>query len=188
MPKKIPKTITLESGAYLEGLFKDFGEQVERYKGLTGHAMEIEARLQLAEKTLSLTREHLEMALKTTEGCEKRFKQFQEESWGVRFVGMRLTDVCTAVLKEHNKITPAKLLDAINEGTFRFRSNSPLREIHAALLRHPHVKREGAYYIWNAPREEQIRMPLRMRERKAFVLATDAVKNGTTDSGGGTEK
>lgn len=152
MPK-VPKTITLESGAFLNGLFKDFAEQVNRYKSLTAHLMEIEARIELAEKMLSLTRDHLEMALNTTEGSKERMREFIKESKGVRFVGMRLTDACTIVLKEHRKITPTKLLDAINEGTFRFKSNAPLREIHAALIKHPHVKREGAYYFWVAPKE-----------------------------------
>jgi hypothetical protein len=181
MPKKVAKTITLESGAYLNGLFQDFAEQISRYKGLTGHLMEIEARLQLAEKTLCLTRDHLAMALAATEGCESRVRQFEKESAGVRFVGMRLTDACTAVLKEHKKMTPSKLLDALNDGTFRFKSNAPLREIHAALLRHPHVNREASYYIWNAPREEQ--MPLRMRSNKTTVFAPDAVKDAAAEGG-----
>jgi hypothetical protein len=75
MPKKVAKTITLESGAYLNGLFQDFAKQISRYKGLTGHLMDIEARLQLAEKTLCLTRDHLALALAATEGCESRMRQ-----------------------------------------------------------------------------------------------------------------
>lgn len=181
MPK-VPKTITLESGAYLDGLFKDFKEQVSRYKMLTGHLMEIEARLELAEKTLCLTRDHLEMALKTTEGGENKFKQFQKEAANVQFVGVRLTDACTTVVREHRKITPSKLLDAINEGTFRFRSNAPLREIHAALLRHPHIQREGPFYIWTGPKEEQAKLPLRMQTSKTIALQSRSMANDTEDS------
>jgi hypothetical protein len=152
MPKKPkPATMTLESGAFLEGLFKDFRGQVSRYKFLTGKLMEIEAQLQLAEKTLALTRDHLGMALKTTEGSADRMKDFKKESAYVRFVGMRLTDACTVVLKERKKLRAEKLLDEVNEGTFRFKSNAPLREIHAALLKHPHVQRQGDYYIWIPP-------------------------------------
>ena len=95
------------------------------------------------------------MALKTTEASENRLHQFLKHSARVRFVGMRLVDACVTVLQEHRKLTPVKLLDAINEGTFRFRTNAPLREIHAALLRHPHVKREGNYYLWSGPKEPQ---------------------------------
>jgi hypothetical protein len=161
--KKIPATLTLESGAYLDGLFKDFAEQVQRYKMLTHALMELEARLDLGEKTLCLTRDHLELALKNTEGAENRLSEFRHQAARVRFVGARLTDACTAILKEHRKITPQKLLDAVNEGTFRFRTNAPLREIHAALLRHPDVKREGQYYNWNGPAAEQMRFPASRR-------------------------
>lgn len=160
MPKKIPKTITLESGAYLDGLFRDFAEQVSRYKHLTAGVMQFEARLGLAEKTLCLTRDHLEMALRDTEGSESRLHQFQKDAANVQFVGMRLTDACTVILREHKKMSPEKLLDAINEGTFRFRTNSPLREIHAALLRHPNIERHGASYVWTGPKEEQSRPQL----------------------------
>jgi hypothetical protein len=160
MSKKIPRTMTLESGAYLDGLFRDFAEQVNRYKHLTAGLMQLEARLGLAEKTLCLTRDHLEMALHSTEGSESRLHQFQKDAANVQFVGMRLTDACTVVLREHKKMTPEKLLDAINEGTFRFKTNSPLREIHAALLRHPHVERRGSSYVWTGPKEEQTRPQL----------------------------
>lgn len=161
MPTKIPKTVTLESGAYLDGLFKDFEEQLKRYQWLSSHHMELEARLELAEKTLCLTRDHLEMALKSTEGSDNRLQQFRKHSARVRFVGMRLADACAMVLQEHRKLTPEKLLDAINEGTFRFRTNAPLREIHAALLKHPHIERDAGNYVWIGPKEEQMRMNLR---------------------------
>ncbi|MGA7851086.1 MAG: hypothetical protein WCA13_18445 [Terriglobales bacterium] len=168
----------------MNGLFKDFTEQFERYQGLNRHIMELEARLELAEKTLCLTRDHLAMALKSTEGSENRLQEFLKQSAKVRFVGMRLTDACTAVLQEHRKLTPAKLLDAVNEGTFRFRTNAPLREIHAALLRHPHINREGDYYVWTAPKEEQIPMQLRIprkpkvsTEAKQAILSTEEKPN-----------
>jgi hypothetical protein len=175
MPKQVKKTTTLESGAFLEGLFEDFAQQRHRYHQFTAHLMGLEARLELAEKTLILTRDHLEMALKTAEGDEEKryLPRWKEESRKVRFVGMRLVDVCATVLKEHRKLTPQKLLDAINDGTFRFRTNAPLREIHAALLRHPYVKRDGNYYIWNAPPEEQITMRLRDSRQPAIITPKD---------------
>jgi hypothetical protein len=177
MPKKQPKTTTLESGAYLDGLFEDFSQQVGRYHELTAHLMGLEARLELAEKTLILTRDHLGMALKTSEGDTTHHRHnWKQLSTKVRFVGMRLVDACTSVLKEHGKMTPQDLLDAINEGTFRFRTNAPLREIHAALLRHPHVNREGAYYIWTAPKEEQIKMQLGRAKPISAVHAEGAQK------------
>jgi hypothetical protein len=179
MPKKVEKTMTLESGAYLDGLFEDFAQQRHRYHELTAHLMGLEARLDLAEKTLILTRDHLEMALTTAEGDEKKrfLPRWKEDSKKVRFVGMRLVDVCATILQEHHKLTPQKLLDAINEGTFRFRTNAPLREIHAALLRHPHVKREGNYYIWDAPAEEQITMRLRDSKQSAITTPKVAIES-----------
>jgi hypothetical protein len=177
MPKKREKTDTLESGAYLDGLFQDFSQQVARYHELTAHLMGLEARLELAEKTLILTRDHLKMALKTSEGDTTRhFRDWKSLATKVRFVGMRLVDACTAVLKEHVKMTPTKLLETINEGTFRFRTNAPLREIHAALLRHPHVNREGDFYIWTAPKEEQMRMPLKLSKQASTTSPEDKPK------------
>ena len=161
MPKtKVTDSVSLESAAYLDGLFQDFNQQVARYHGLAAHLMGIEARLELAEKTLILTRDHMEMALRNTEEdqCD-RLRAWKSQSAKVRFVGMRLIDACTTVLREQKKMTPHKLLDAINGGAFRFRTNAPLREIHAALLRHPHVERDGDFYVWNAPKEEQMKLP-----------------------------
>jgi hypothetical protein len=158
MPKgQVPKTTTLESGAYLDGLFQEFHGEAGRYQELAGHQMQIEARLELTEKKLSLIRDHLEMALKTTEGGagEERLAEFKRMSAKVRFVGMKLVDACTIVLKEQQKMTPQEMLDAINHGMFRFRTNAPLREIHAALLRHPHVKRVGGCLVWNGPKEQK---------------------------------
>jgi hypothetical protein len=154
--KKFPETVTLESSAYLEGLFQDFEQQMVRYSALTQHSMGLEARLDLAEKTLCLTRDHLQMALTTTEGGKNFVAKFQRESAKVRFVGKRLTDACAEVLSEHKKMMPEKLLDAINNGTFRFRTNAPLREIHAALMRHPQIRRVGDYYIWIGSKEQKI--------------------------------
>jgi hypothetical protein len=173
MPKKEP-TSTLESTAYMEGLFSDFAQQVRRYHELTAAQLGIEARLELAEKTLILTRDHLKMVLDTTEGAEKSefLARWKDKSKDVRFVGMRLLDVCVALLKEHKKLTPQRLLDAINAGTFRFRTNSPLREIHAALLRHAGVRRDGNHYIWDGPTDGQVKQTTR-GAKQPMVIAAD---------------
>lgn len=158
MPKRpIPKTATLEANAYLDGMFHDFTSEIERYQEFTSHMMQLEARIELSEKRIALTRDELNLALKTAEGGpdHQRMAQFRELSSKVQFVGMRLVDACTTVLKKHGRLTPEKLLDAINEGTFRFRTNAPRREIHAALLRHPTVERRGNCYVWTGTKEEQ---------------------------------
>jgi hypothetical protein len=176
MPK-VPKTIALESEAYLDGLFQDFTQQMSRYKDLVAHSMGLEARLELAEKTLCLTRDHLKMALGSTEGGESRIREWMKQAAAVRFVGVRLIDACVTVLKEHPKITPQKLFDAVNEGNFRFRTNAPLREIHAAVLRHPNVKRDGLYYIWTAPKEKQMTMRVKGKQTPTLV-AEAAIEDG----------
>jgi hypothetical protein len=175
MPKTpIPKTTTLEASAYLDGLFTDFKSEIGRYQELTGHMMQLEARIELSEKKIALTRDHLEMALKTAEGGpdQQRLAHFHKLSERVQFVGKRLVDACTIVLKKHSRLTPEKLLDAINEGTFRFRTNAPLREIHAALLRQPNVERRGKCYVWTGPKEEKF------PEIPAHVVADSSVKGG----------
>jgi len=162
--------VSLESTAYLKGLFDDFNRQVNLYKELTTKLLGLEARIELAEKTLCLTRDHVSIAIETTEGrTESTLPDWDEVSRTVRFVGMRLADACVALLEEHKKLTPQQLLDDLNEGTFRFRTNFPLREIHAALLRHPHVERQGQHLIWTGPKEQQMTMRLRVAERPSLV-------------------
>src|SRR2546430_636945 len=50
---------TTECTAYLEGIYDEFALLVQRYASLTSHMREMEARVELTEKTLSLTRDHL---------------------------------------------------------------------------------------------------------------------------------
>jgi hypothetical protein len=154
---------TSASDAFLRGLHGEFVEQVNRYHGLTAHLLELEARVELAEKQLCLTRDHFKMVIEKTEGAiphdwETVLKQ-------VRFVGVRIADACVALLSERKKMTPVELLDALNRGMFRFRTNTPLREIHAALLRQQHVKRIGDVWIWEGPDMDQMKLTLLKREK-----------------------
>jgi hypothetical protein len=178
MPKQpIPKTTTLEANAYLDGMFTDFKSEIERYQEFTTHMMHLEARLGLSEKRIALTRDELNLALTTCEGGpdQARLAQFHKLSERVRFVGMRLVDACTIVLKKHGRLTPEKLLDAINEGTFRFRTNAPLREIHAALLRQPNVDRRGNCYIWTGPKE----LPVAAEPKPSLPVAAHVTKESS---------
>lgn len=157
---------THESTAYLEGLFQAFREHVAEYNRLTAMLLQLEARIELAEKTLSLTRDHFAMTINHTEGAVPH--EWDKVLANVRFVGVRLADACVALLKEgkNKKLTPEELLTQLNSGMFRFRTNSPLREIHAALLKQSSVKRSGAYWAWTGTAEQ---MPLRLRVVKANV-------------------
>lgn len=180
MPKK-PKTQTLESHAYLEGLFADFEQQMDRYKGLTRHLMGLEARMEIAEKTLCLTRDHLQIALETTEGADEWRQKYKTEAAKVRFIGKRLVEACEETLAENKKLRPEKLLDLLNEGTFRFRTTAPLREIHAALLRHPHIKRIENYYIWAGPKEDRLKVLAAAEEPPSAVKVIAAISDNKED-------
>jgi hypothetical protein len=172
---KIPETATLESQAYLEGLFSDFSQQMDRYKALTRALMGLEARMEIAEKTLCLTRDHLQLALTTCEGGGIWRDRYDAEAAKVRFIGKRLVDACEEALAQHKKLTPEKLRDALNEGTFRFRTTSPLREIHAALLRHPNIKRVDNYYIWSGPKEDRLAVLAAAAEPAPSIKAVAAM-------------
>jgi hypothetical protein len=179
--QKIPETNTLESHAYLEGLFGDFSQQMDRYAGLTRHLMGLEARMEIAEKTLCLTRDHLQLALTTCEGGAIWSDRFKAEAARVRFIGKRLVDACEEALAQHKKLKPEKLRDVLNEGTFRFRTTSPLREIHAALLRHPHIKRVDDYYIWAGPKEDRMKVLEAAAEPAPSIRAVAALVEDKTE-------
>ncbi len=172
-PKPIPREdekhlISSESNSYLRGLFAEFRSQIERYSALTSHLLNLEARIELVEKTLCLTRDHLAMSIKQTEAATPR--DWEQHLKGVRFVGVRLADACMALLQEAHKMTPEEILVGLNKGMFRFRTNSPLREIHAALLRQPSVKKVGETYVWTGGTHKQ--MPLRLRTTNIPTVAS----------------
>ena len=179
--RKIPQTLTLESHAYLAGLFGDFAQQMDRYKSLTRDLMGLEARMEIAEKTLCLTRDHLQLALTTIEGGSGWRERYNAEAAKVRFIGKRLVDACEEALAEHKKLTPEKLLDALNDGTFRFRTTAPLREIHAALLRHQHIRRVENYYIWAGPKSDRLAVLAAIAEPTAAIKAVAAIVEDKTE-------
>lgn len=159
------KHATHESTAFLNGLFTELVEQVSKYHYQTSELLALEARIEISEKMLCLTRDHFVMTIDNTQDALPN--DWDEVLRKVRFVGVRLADACMNSLQEHKRLTPEQLLADLNNGMFRFRTNSPLREIHAALLRHPYVKREKGSYVWVAPPEaQQIKMRLRVTERE----------------------
>jgi len=189
-PKKIadPRTsragqTALEATSFLRGLFEEFQAQQERYANMTESLLSLEARIELAEKTLCLTRDHLAMSIEKTDSAIP-------QDWtnilnSVRFVGMRLADACMTLLQEHGKMTPKEIFSALNSGMFRFRTNSPLREIHAALLRQNTAKRVGNAWIWTGTREQ---IPMRFRVLKRDTAQVVSPPAASEVSGGGAEK
>jgi hypothetical protein len=178
-PKKIadPKSghagqTTMEATSFLRGLFEEFQQQKERYANMTAGLLSLEARIELAEKTLCLTRDHLAMSIEKTDSAIPH--DWANILNSVRFVGMRLADACMTLLQEHGKMAPKEILTALNSGMFRFRTNSPLREIHAALLRQNSAKRVGNAWVWTGTRE-QIPMRFRVLKREMNQALTPPV-------------
>ncbi len=176
-PTKI--NYTTEATAYLGGLFGEFQEQTQKYHSLTAQLLSLEAQIELAEKTLCLMRDHLAMAIEKTEGAVPN--DWEKVLHKVRFVGVRLADACNVLLQEKKRLTSEQLLHELNNGMYRFRTNAPLREIHAALLKQSFVEKRGSMYFWIGKPEQQ--MPLRMRVvSTSQVIDQTPVKEGATDS------
>jgi hypothetical protein len=155
-----PNSITIEASGYLRGLFTEFTQQVHRYAALTDQLVQLEARIELTEKMVVLTRDHLAMTIEQTDSAAPH--DWNATLKRVQFVGCRLVDACLTLLREHKKLAPSEILLKLNLGMFRFRSNAPLREIHAALLRQPSVKRTDDAWVWVG---EQTTMPLHVVKR-----------------------
>ena len=148
MPDQLATAV--EATYYLGGLFAEFRQQVDRYLALTEQFMTLEAQVELNEKTLCVVRDHFMMKIADTDSAKPH--DWASVLNSVRFVGWRLADACVELLKEHQRMTAGEIIKGLNKGMFRFRSNAPLREIHAALLRHPSVKRDGDYWVWTGDR------------------------------------
>jgi hypothetical protein len=144
-----PGTTSTEALGYVGGLYREFREQVCRYNQLTGELLSMQARVELQEKNLVVTREHLAFAIEKSE--EQLPPLWTEQITYARFVGMRLADACLVLLKERKRLTHAEILTALNKGMFRFRTNAPLREIHGAMVRQPFVRRVSDGWMWTGP-------------------------------------
>lgn len=155
---------TLERRAFVNGLFGELRDQVERYHDLSHEWLEMQGRMEVSEKAVRIVRDHLQAAM---EGSEEEVPpHWQKVLDKVRFVGMRTADACLVVLKERGKLTTEELLSELNAGAFRFNSPYPLRELNAAMLRHPHVKRDGDCWTYEPPAPKVLR-PRREKEERA---------------------
>ena len=151
-PQAAKPTPSLEEVAFFQGLYQEFLSEKHRYHQLVGALMEAQGRVQLAEGRLRLTRDHMinrfkRAPLLAPKGWEKEFLD-------VRFVGVRAAEACLAVLAEEGHASTNQLVDTLNHGGFRFRSNAPAREVHAALIRQADAKKEGEEWVYKSEREE----------------------------------
>jgi hypothetical protein len=163
-----PHNRTAEATAYLRGSYAEFLEQKKRYGHLTVEMLALQARVDLAERNLALTRDHLAITVSKTQDALPN--DWAKALASARFVGVRLADACVAVLQERRRLSPTELLRAVNDGMFRFRTNAPLREIHAALLRHPHAKKVDGVWVWTGPGKGEEQQRLRLVGNSEVVL------------------
>lgn len=140
------QSITAERVGYIEGLFKELEEQVLRYVDFSRQHQKVLAQLEIAENTVQAIRGYIYTQLANTE--EEVHTDWKMLLKKVRFVGARLGDACADVLKDRSSLNRVELLDELNKGQFRFRTAHPLREINAALLRHPKVNKNGQTWIY----------------------------------------
>lgn len=142
-------TSTNETHGYLSGMFAGLTAQVSDYIDQVHQLLFAQARVELAEKNLRNTREHFADQI-------AKCKNAVPGDWDLtlsqaRFVGARLSEACMVLLKEHRRLSPKQMVDFLNSGNYRFRTPTPFREIHGALLKQNWVGRVGEDYVWSGP-------------------------------------
>jgi len=146
--------VALEPSSYVKGVYAAFHKQTDEYEKLTGLLLSLEDNIAIAEKQLQVTRDYLRVVIEQTAGAAP--PNWDETLKGVRFVGVRLVDACLQILREQNELTTAELIEGLNHGMYRWRSNSPAREMNAALLRQKSVTRQDDMWIYKDVEEESL--------------------------------
>ena len=142
---------TIERQGFVDGLFNELNQQLDRYLDTVRKMAELQASIMIVERNLRLTRDHLWMVLGDTE--DEVPSDWQKTLYKIRFVGARPGDACLEILKAYKSLTTQQMLEELNSGQFRFRTGSPLREINAALLRQPLVRKEDDLWIYEEPKK-----------------------------------
>ena len=163
---------TVEVDGYLTGIFHELKELANKYTALTTQDAALQARMDRTEDHLRATRDHLMIAIKNA-ADETVPQNWTDVLKTVEFVGMRLADACVSLLRQQKRMTPEKLLIDLNEGMFRFRSNTPLREIHATLLRHTLIQRVEGDWVWTGD-QPSLPMPKKVIDN---TVREDAAKS-----------
>ncbi len=158
---------TLERRAFVNGLLDGIARPGPALRADHDRVGGARGRLEVCERALQGTRDHLLAVLAHDQ--EELPVNWREVLDRARFVGMRTADACLEVLRERSPISTEDLLSELNAGMFRFNTPFPLREIHAALMRHPHVKRDGDCWTYEPPAPKVVRP---RREKEEGVLDT----------------
>lgn len=155
MPDVVPSRPgpSLERQEFVHGLFEELNGQLEHHLELVGELSRIQGRLEVGERALTATRDYLLAALESTadEHVPGDWREILDQ---VRFVGVRLGVACADLLEEHGPLTTEELHAHLNSGQFRFRSSTPLREIHGALIRNSRARKEDERWHYVPPEEE----------------------------------
>ncbi|MPZ22762.1 MAG: hypothetical protein GEU28_04310 [Dehalococcoidia bacterium] len=133
--------------AFVQGLLDELQGQTAKHIERVMELAHLQAQLEIGERNLIATRDYLNSVLSQT-------KETVPHGWqalirSLRFLGARLGDACVQVLREsEGPLEVAQIEGALNAGQYRFRTGTPRREIHAALLRQPRVKRtdDGGWF------------------------------------------
>lgn len=168
---------TAEVNASITGIHAMFIESVKRYGLLIGESARVQAQVEMAEKMVCLVRDQLELTI-TGAGCAQMPLDWGPALREVRYVGVRLTDACMTLVQEHGKLTAEELLKHLNNGMFRFRTSSPFREIHAALIKQRRVTKFGDTYVWSGG-GEAIQMRPRLETQTTTVAVVEKEATGT---------
>ena len=146
---------SLERHEFVRGLFEELEAQLHRHLAIVAELSRLQGRVEVGERALMATRDHLLSALESTLD-EHVPEDWQEVIGRVRFIGVRLGVACTDLLREHESLTTEGLHSYLNNGQFRFRSGTPLREINAALIRNARAVRDGDRWSYVQPEEAAV--------------------------------
>ena len=146
---------SLERQEFVEGLFEELHQQLHQHKQRVAEVSRLRGRIEVGERALIAAREHLLAVLEST-ADEHVPDGWPEVLAEVRFVGVRLGVACADLLEEHGPLTTEELHAHLNSGQFRFRSSTPLREIHGALIRNSRARKDDDRWHYVPPEEEAV--------------------------------
>lgn len=140
--------------AFLGGMAAELSRMSRRYAEDAAAQSRLEARIAAGERRIAAARRHLEIAL---EGWPPGAvpAAWSELAASARFAGAAAGDACVLLLRERGPLATEELRTLLAAAGFRFRTRTPGREIHAALLRKRGVGRSGGRWIPDEERSER---------------------------------
>ena len=101
-----------------------------------------------AEKGVILAVKRFYIEFERHGGPEVLDKEIWDEIHAVRFLGLPIGEACRWVLDAFGSATTEELVDYLAQGGFQFRTAVQAREVHAALLKQPWVKKDRKSGRW----------------------------------------